>query len=164
MALTPNQELTLANGLRASTDPVVIAALAIRDDVTLTNWLNSAASPTILAWKENVPANDSDEAPDYSTFDSIVPGKRDSWGFFLRVPRDFSKNKVRKWVTDVWGNATAASNAEAILQTATEPLTNAQKILGQGNNATTGTVTATRRTFSGVLDITSVSVALNRNP
>ena len=34
---------------------------------------------------------------------------------FCATSRDFTKAKIRNWVTDVWGNATAGSNAEAVL-------------------------------------------------
>ena len=164
MPLTTQQETTLAVGIRASTDPVLVAALAIGDAVTITNWVNQAASPTIKAWRESVPIVEIDEAADYTVFDAVPAGKRDSWGFFLRFSRDFTRNKVRKWVTDIWGNATAGSSAESILLAAVENMTNGQQILGAGTVATTGTVSANKRTFAAILDITTVSLALNRNP
>lgn len=62
--------------------------------------------------------------------------------------RDFSRNKTRKWITDIWGNATAGSSAEAIMQAATENATVAQVALG-GTTKTTGTVTALDRAYAG---------------
>lgn len=159
--LTTNQMQTLAAALRVSLDATVIAALAIRDDVTLANWCNAAANPAQLAWRTSVAPQDADEAADWTTFDSISAGKRDSWSFFLNFPRDYSKNKVRKWITDVWGNATAGSNAEAILFAGTENATNGELIFG-GAFKTTGTVTALSRNFNGEIGLTELSQSLNK--
>lgn len=113
----------------------------------LLGWLNGPRSPTALAWSVAVSPEVSDEAPKYETYDSLVAGKRDSWVRFLRASsRDFSKAKIRKWVTDIWGNATAGSNSEAILLAATQSATNAQYALG-GTTRTTGTVSALDLTY-----------------
>lgn len=126
----------------------------------LATYLDANADPVVLAWKTDMPPTDSDDAPDYATFDSIAQGKRESWGFFLAFPRNFSRNKVRKWVTDIWGNATAGSNAEAILQAATEPAKRVQVVIG-GNTKTTGTVTALDRTYTGGISISDISSMFN---
>ena len=119
----------------------------------LKDLLNAPANPATLAWRLSVMPAEIDDAPDYTTFDAISAGKRDSWFAMLAFPRDFTRNKTRKWVTDIWGNATAASNAEAVLQGATESATKAQVIIS-GATKTTGTVTAIDRNFYGqvVLD------------
>lgn len=143
------QLATLKAAIQA--DSTANAALVAGDTVTLLAWCNGAKTPAALAWRVAVPPDDSDEAPSYSAFDTIAAGKRDSWGFFLQRSRNFSKNKVRSWVTDVWGAATAASNAESILQAGTEPLTNAQSALG-GSTKTTGTVAALDRTYASQVD------------
>ena len=122
--------------------------------------LSSAASPAVKAWKTAVPPTDSDDAVDYSTFDSIVAGKRDSWGFFLAFPRDFTRSKVRKWITDVFGNATANSNAEAVLLAGTENAKLVETIIG-GTSRNTGTVTALDRSFQGTVSIQDVSDLLH---
>lgn len=114
-------------------------------------WCNAAKSPTALAWSVAVQPQTSDEAATYTAYDSLVAGKRDSWALFLGFPRDFSRNKVRAWLTDVWGAATAGSIAESILLAGTENATNAQTIIG-GNSKTTGTVTAIDRTFSAAVE------------
>ena len=118
--------------------------------------LSSAASPVVKAWKTAVPASDSDEGVDYSTFDTLVAGKRDSWRFFLAFSRDFTKVKVRKWITDVFGNATAGSNAEAILNAGVENAKLVETIIG-GDVRTTGTVSAIARNFVGTVSIEEVN-------
>lgn len=159
--LTEAQMQTLAAALRASSDPVVVNALAIRNDTALTLWCNTDAASNTLAWREAMPPHESDAAPDYSAFDSLAAGKRDSWGLFLAYPRDYTRLKTRKWVTDVWGPSTAGSNAEAILQAATEKASNDEMIYG-GTSATTGTVSAIRRVWSGDVTLDELSNSLNR--
>jgi hypothetical protein len=77
-----------------------------------------------------------------------VAGKRDSWVLLLADAQDFSKAKTRNWVVDVWGAATAGSNAEAVLLAGTYSATNLQNAIG-GTLRTTGTVTALDLTFAG---------------
>jgi hypothetical protein len=93
-----------------------------------------------------------EEAPNYTTYDTLSQGKRDSWALFLHAPRDFGRNKVRLWVTDVWGNATAGSNAEAVLIAGTVFATNAQVAIG-GTSRNTGAVTALDASFEDDVDI-----------
>jgi len=166
------QFTTLVAALRASVDSTVVAALAIRNDVALTAWCNQNASPLVKAFSTGVLAKDVDEACDWTQFDAIQAGKRDSWGFFLNMSsRDFTKAKVRKWVTDVWGNATSSSVAEAILLAGTFNASNAENILG-GTSRNTGTVTALELNYirsstsspTGDININDLSRALNINP
>lgn len=145
--LTPGQLVTLRAGVCA--DNTARPLMQAGNVPGLLSWLNTGTATK--GWITAVPAQASDEAPNYTTYDSLTQGKRDSWARFLAVEsRDFAKNKVRNWVVDVWGNATASSNAEAVLLAGTEAATNAQLVLG-GTVKTTGTVTATARTYDGVV-------------
>lgn len=138
------QLVTVCTAVKA--DATANAARLAGDTTALLNWLNGARSPAALAWATNVEPNVADEAPSYTTFDALAAGKRDSWGRFLAYPRNFSRAKVRNWVVDVWGSATAGSNAEAILLAATYSATNAQYAIG-GTTRTTGTVSALDLTY-----------------
>ena len=152
MALTNNQITTLRAAVFAN--PTAAAALAAGDVIGVQNWCNANSGS-----KRWLPAADPlsvEEAPSYTSYDSLTQGKRDSWVLLLRNARDFGRNKVRNWVTDIWGNATAASNSEAILQAATANATNAQIALG-GSAKTTGTVSATDTSFEGEVDITDAT-------
>lgn len=158
MALTTQQLTTLAAAIRA--EPAVAAFLAAGDDGSIAAYYNATATPTQLAWMTSVPSRTLDEGADYSAFDSVAAGKRDAWALFLQyAPRDMSKNKCRKVVTDVWGNATNGSIAEAILQASTRQATRAEALFG-GNSATTGTVTARKLSWEGRLTDTDVGMAL----
>jgi hypothetical protein len=141
--LTPQQIATLKTA--AAADPAANAAMVAGDTPTLLAWCNAAAVPAVLGWKTSVPVLDAEEAPGYTTYDVLAQGKRDSWVVFLRNSRDFTKNKVRNWIVDVWGAATAGTNAESVLQAGTFNLSNAQKAFG-GTAKVTGTVSALQLT------------------
>ncbi len=161
MALTNQQIAALRVAINAETDPQVVQwrSPATRDDGSLRTWLNQPS--TTQAWGESVAAKTLDEGADYSTFDSVAAGKRDAWALFLQyAPRDMSKNKNRKVVTDVWGNATAASVAGSILLASLVYATHAEAYLG-GNSGSTGTVTAIRRNWVGMVTLDEVAAILN---
>lgn len=158
--MTPEQLSALKAYILSQPDLAPISSGPGTDYAQIAALLNANASPVTLAWMTAVPANDSDDAPDYSTYDALAAGKRDSWGLFLRRDtRDFTRNKVRKWITDVWGNATANSNAEAILLAGTEKASRAEVAFG-GNTKTTGTVSALYRAWQGKISITDVNQAM----
>ena len=112
--------------------------------------LNEASAQR--AWLTAASVDAVDDAPSYTDFDALTAGKRDSWALFLRTSRNFTRGKVRSWVTDVWGAATAASNSEKILLAGTELATVAQVVIG-GTTRTTGTVSALDRNWIGTVSI-----------
>jgi len=118
--------------------------------------LSGDANPVVKAWGVSVTPQAMDDAPDYNSFDVIAAGKRDSWGFLLHFSRDFNRNKTRKWITDIWGSATAASNAEAILQAGLVNATQAEATIG-GATKTTGTVSGIDRTYLGGVTVQEVN-------
>ena len=154
--MTPAQLATLKAAIIA--DPTAGPIRAAGDTASLGAWCNGASST--LAWRTSVPAQDSDEAATYTTYDSLVQGKRDSWAIFLMFSRNFTKAKIRNWIVDVWGAATASSIAEAILQSGTEFATNAQVALG-GTTRTTGTVSALSRTWAEQVSVEELSKLVN---
>lgn len=145
--LNSTQRNTLLTAIKA--DSAANQARLAGDTITLLAWCNGSAGS--LAWRTNVQPQESDEAANYSSYDTLSAGKRDSWSIFLGFARNFGRNKVRAWVTDVWGNATATSVAESILQAGTEAATRAQVALG-GTTKSTGTVSALDRGFTGQVD------------
>lgn len=156
--LTPAQETTLANHIKASVDPAVIAARTIRNDVELQRLYNlpSATDAWILAMTDR----DLFEVSDVTKFDGLTAGKRDAWRMMLDfAPIDMTRNKNRKAVQDVWGN----TDSVAVLQACVRKATLGETVFG-GNSATTNTVTALKLNWEGTLSIDDVSYALNRNP
>jgi len=161
MALTPAQIQTLKAAILAETNATFVEYRTAGATGAMAEWYNVAINPAQKAWITNQPSVDSDDAPDYSTFDSIAAGKRESWhSAFLRFPRDFTRAKVRKWVVDVWGNATAGTNAEAILQAATRNATRGEIVFG-GTTRTTGTVAALQLNREGTLSNEDIVLAVN---
>jgi len=151
---------TLKTYILTQSDLIPLTSGPTTDRALLTEKLNANANPNVLAWRTSVAPEEMDEAADYTVFDSISAGKRDSWGFMIAFPRNFTRNKIRKWVTDVWGNATVNSAAESILQAATEKASRAENALG-GNSVTVGTVTAIKRNWEGDVTIQDIAEMFN---
>lgn len=135
-------------------NPTAAALRTAGEGYLLLAWCNNAS--LVAAWRTAAPASDSDEAATYLSYDNMTAGKRDSWSLFLRFSRDFSKAKIRTWVTDIWGNATPASISEGILKIGVEFATNAQAALGS-TPATAGTVTAEVRNYDGRVNADDVA-------
>lgn len=112
-------------------------------------WCNTDTSTR--RWLSAAPVLDVEEAPVYTGYAALTQGARDSWALFLKSPRDFGKNKVRAWVTSVWGAATTGTNAEAILLAGSAIATNAQVALG-GTSRTTDAVAALANAYEDLID------------
>lgn len=157
MLLTDIQKTNLKTYILAQPDLAIFVANG--QDNAIKDAMNANASPTVLAWRTDVPPQSSDESATYTAFDSILAGKRDSWSLFLGFSRDFTKNKVRNWVVDVWGPAIVSSVSESVLQNATEKASRAENVLG-GTLKTTGTVSALDRNWVGDLNDADIAVIL----
>jgi hypothetical protein len=140
--------------------PAAAALLNARDTAGLLTWCN--ANTTTRRWLSAAPVLEIEEAPVYTAYGSMEQGLRDSWALFLRNPRDFGRNKVRQWVTAIWGNATSGSNAEAIFLAGSMIATNAQVALG-GTSRNTGTVTALANAYEEEIAILEVTRLIFRD-
>ena len=150
--LTPTQIATLKTFVQNSSAPEIVAARTAGATFLLMGLLNAANNPVTKAWRVAVSAVELDDAADYTGFDTLNQGKRDEWSIFLQyAPRDMTKGAKRKVVTDVWGAASAGTNAEVILTACLENATVAQVAIG-GSDASTGTVTALKRNFTELVD------------
>lgn len=158
--MTPAQLQTLKAAIAAETDVNFVALRNSGATGAMADFYNVAATPAQKAWRTSVPPEVADAAPSYIAFDSIVAGKRDSWGFFLKYPRDFTVNKIRNWVTDVWGVATASSNAELILQAGQRDATRGE-LLFASRTKTTGTVSGLDLSFVGSVTNNDIVMALS---
>lgn len=154
--LTTADKASLKSYIQGQPDLMALASGPGTDYVALMNALNANANPVVKAWLISVPPEAIDEASNWTAFDGLTAGKRDSWRFFLDRNRDFTRNKVRSWVTDVWGSATAGSAAETILQAGTRNATRAENVLG-GTTRTTGTVSAADLNWVGSVTVTNIN-------
>lgn len=145
MPLTNAQINTLRAFVTASVDAAIVAARTAGNTVDLAVALNATAAGPVKAWNPNVTPRLADEATPWAKFDTLDSqaqgGKKLSWMSFFNYARDASRGPMRRWVTDVWGAATASSDAESILTAFLIDATVAQAAIG-GNVATTGTVAA----------------------
>lgn len=164
MALKTAQLTTLKAAILAETNPAFVQARNLGQTPLMTEFYNELASPAVKAWASVVDPQTTDEATPWVNFDSItLAGKRDSWiHAFMRYSRDYSKASIRKWITDVWGNATSGSNAEAILLGAgVRSITRGEVVLGGSATTTTGAVTAIKLTWEGTISDTDIGSALS---
>lgn len=154
--LTDSQQQTLAAGIRAETNQACVDALAIRNDVAMTEWVNG--NSTQDAWNPSMSGRLLFEATDVAKFDGLTAGKRDAWRLMLDfAPLDMARNKLRKAVVDAWGN----TDSVAVLQACVRKATNGEKYLG-GTSATENTVTAWKLNVPGNIGMNEISTALNR--
>lgn len=161
--LTAQQKTMLKSAILAETDPEFVAARENGQTPLLVAWFNKPKSPAVKAWRADVPPQESDEATPWTNFDTITQaGKRDSYlHAFMRYPRDYGKQAVRKWITDVWGNATVGSDAEKILTGAgLRDITRAESVLGGSTTATTNAVTGVKLTWVGPMTDADIGEAL----
>jgi hypothetical protein len=147
MALTNAQLVALRAAIFAN--PTAAALLQAGDTTGVLAWCNLPTSTR--RWLSAAPVLEIEEAPGYTTYGSMTQGARDSWALFLRNPRDFGRNRVRAWVTSIWGAVDANTNAEAILLAGSAVATNAQVALG-GTSRNTGTVTALANAYEELID------------
>jgi len=164
MTTNNQQRAVLKAAILAETDPAFVALRDSGATGAMADWLNMDKSPAAKAWRTNVDPRESDQATPWANFDNITQaGKRDSYlHAFMRYPRDYSANAVRKWITDIWGNATAGSDAEKILTGAgLRNITRAEAILGGSNTATTNNVTALKLAWEGRLSNDDVVQSIN---
>lgn len=155
--LLPSDLVTLKAYIIAQGDLSPLASGATTDYVALCDALNAPANPVVKAWKISAAPVDIDEASNWTSFDALSAGKRDSWRFFLDRSRDFTRAKIRSWVADVWGNATAGSAAEKILEAGTRNATRAEASGIGGTLKTTGTVSALDLVWEGSVNISHIN-------
>jgi hypothetical protein len=161
--LSAQQKTTLKAAILAEADPEFVAARNNGQTPLLVAWFNKPKVPAVKAWRANVQPAESDEATPWANFDAIAQaGKRDSYlHAFMRYPRDYSKGAVRKWITDVWGNATVGSDAATILTNAgLRDITRAEAVLGGTATATTNSVTGVKLTWVGPMVDSDIGEAL----
>lgn len=147
----------LKTAITTDTDAGVIAALVIRNDIGIAEIYNQPTNPAVAAWRTNVGPGEVDDNTNWTTFDSLSAGKRDSWQMFLARNRDFTRAKVRSWIVDIWGTGAAA---EALMNLGIETATYGQNRLG-GTVENIGTISALDRNYVGKFSHDMVSAALN---
>ena len=162
MALTDAQLQTLAQGIRASTEPAVVAALAIRNDVALTAWCNAASS--FICWRKSVQTAEVGKAVNYIAVEAMTDANRTRiTTFYAMNPQTF---EPRADIRTFWDNTFSGAlggqgqaTRDALTALWRRAATNAERFFatGTGTNATPGDLG-----LEVTLSITEVSTALNR--
>lgn len=159
--LTEPQLQTLAAGIRSSTVPAVVAALAIRNDVALRDWCN--ASGTFIVWKSSVPAEEVGRAFDAAALDAMTAGNADKLSNFRNWNATIYPNRAdhRAFFDGVFSVASGATTRAALLVLWKRALTNGERFFsptGTGSDASPGQI----GTYEGDISLDDVSNALNR--
>lgn len=159
--LSNTERTTIAQFLRAATNPNVVTAVAGRDDEFLAGWLNNDASPAVNAWPTAVDSRTLFESTDVTKFDGLTAGKRAAWDRIERfAPIDFHRQKMRAAIVDCWG----ATDAATICINLVRKVSRVEVLLTPNvaeNQATTATVTALRLKFNGPISVDEVGRILN---
>ena len=161
--LTDAQMQTLAAAIKASTDPAVVAALAIRNDVALTDWANSPS--TFVVWKTRATQDELMQLAgfDWVQIDNLTTGQARIWEWlFANNERaiDPSKAQIRSGISECWkGTAAKVAVATAVLNGCKRFATQCERLFatGTGTDATPGALV-----FDGSVGLTEVSISLNR--
>lgn len=160
MALNEAQRVTLAADIRGSTDPEVIAALAIRNDTELTRLYNEDSS--FIVWRSTVGVEEYRDALDWTEVDNLTTGKARIWDWVtgqMTLTLETGKANVRAGLANCWAvNSTTRPNLLAI---ADRPATLAESLYATGTGST---VDQGDLTFEGRITTTDVGRALNENP
>jgi hypothetical protein len=161
MIMTPEQLATLKAGILAETNDTFATYRSNGQNGLMANWLNKPKTPSVKAWRDDVQPQELDEETPWTSFDTLSDGKRDSWLQIFKYPRNFNKSWIRKWLTDVWGAATASSVAEAIfLGVCVKNISRVEAILGGSTTATTNNVTALQLAWTGPVSDVDIGNAL----
>ena len=161
--LTDPQLQTLAAAIRASTDPAVVAALAIRNDMALADWCNTPS--TFVVWKTSATQHELMQLAgfDWAQIDNLTPGQSRIWEWlFANSARsiDASKERVRAGISECWkGTALKVAVGTAVLNGCKRFASRVEKIFatGTGSDAVPGLLT-----YAGPISFNEVSQALNR--
>ena len=161
LTASAHADLTRANravflaAINAETNPGLVTCRQARDDGCIAAYYNVPTATK--AWRESVPGKDVFEAMNLTNYDGLTAGKRDAWSLMIGfAPLDFTRNKIRAAVNDIW----SATDRDVILNAATEFASRFEMLFG-GSSATTGGVTAIKRTLPYVLTTGDVSATLN---
>ena len=158
--MTPEQMTYLAAAIRADTDPAVVAALAIRNDVLLAELYNAAS--TYIVWRTAVTPDQYREAIVWTEVDALTAGKARIWEWItqsMTAPLNAASANVRQGLMDCWAsNTTTRTQLTAVAKRAA---TKAEKLFatGTGTTATPGVLG-----WEGTLSYTDIGVALGANP
>lgn len=152
------------NTLRAAilAEPALAAALAVRDDNTIANYCNAAASPVQKVWTTSYTGKELFEATLLTEYTVRTAGERQALDLMISMGTvDPSKAKIRAAIADIFSGATNSTSRAAILTDMTRNATWAEQKLGGSDVATSG-VTAWKLNWGGAVTPFEISTLLNQ--
>lgn len=171
MNLTTQQNTTLVNHIRTSTDPAIVAArgggTVGRDDTTLAIILNQINSPDFWVWRSAVTREEiynetSSSGTDWSwtIYKAQAVPEQNSWTqMFMGDAANFSKPNVRAGISAIFGAANA--NTTHCLAIGRRKATRVERLFATGTGSTASPGTAV---VEGELTIFDLGQAFNENP
>jgi hypothetical protein len=159
--LTSAQMTILAQAIRADTDPAVVAALDIRNDVLLAELYN--APSTFVAWRSSLTPEEARSAisggDGLAQLDNLTAGKRDALLWVFNGVTQPSNSTQRAAIENLCG--TQNTLKATILAAQKRITTKAEKLFatGTGTDVSPGTLT-----WEGTLSFNDIGVALGANP
>ena len=122
----------------------------------IANWLNEASST--LAWNEATQTRDVFEAINIGKFDTLTAGKRDAMRMMLDfAPVNFTRQKNRNAIIDIWG----AADSVAVLEACRRPALRCEEAFGGTVRTTSNNVSALNLNRAGSVTMMDVADALN---
>ena len=156
--LTSSQLQTLAAHIRANTDPVIVAALPLRNDGTIAEWYNVDSS--FVVWRTRLTHEQARAAiiggDGLAQLDNLTAGKRDSLFWTLSGETDPSNAAQRTAINDLCGTQNLLK--AAILAAQKRLATRCENVFttGTGTSQTPGNLD-----FEGLVLANDISTALN---
>lgn len=135
MILTDSQKQTLADHIRANTDPDVVAALAENNHTRLAELYNLPS--TFVIWRNEVTPEEYRDEIKWSEVDTLGGGKARIWSWLtenMTASLDASKNNVRRGVEDAFANATVTR--DSLIALCKGYATVAQSVFATGSGTT----------------------------
>ena len=162
MNLSSAQRATLRAHILANLDPVVVAAVAIRNDVAIQDWYKVDSS--FVVWKTLLTKDELRAAAlaGASEMDNLEAGKRDALFWMLSDSVNPSDSAVRVAFQDFTANRNGGFVATALRTSLTaagkRPATRVEQVFatGTGTNGTPGFLVV-----EGFLDYNTISDILN---
>lgn len=156
MALTKTKLAILKADILVN--PAVAAYVTSGQDNAIKDWYN--ADSTTLAWKTSFSADDLFDNTLVTEYIARSGAERQAYDMLLsRGAFNPEKVSIRRGISDIFSGISNSTSRGTILTAMTEFATRAEVLFG-GNSATTDTVTALKRNWSGKLTDSDIAVAL----
>jgi len=160
MSLTDAQMTTLANHIRANTDPLVITALADRNDTELARLYNLDSS--IYVWRTVIKPSEYKRSIVWTEVDTLNTGKARIWEWVSSMQSDdldASDPNIRAGISEAFGAGTTTRANLLSIAKRLSSLYESVFAVGTGTEADPG-----KTVLEGPVTIQIIGKALNENP